>query len=93
MTASGAGGASAQDSDAAKASQGVGGTGAGAEAAQGVQSANQGGGTSPDGAKQHDASKSGSEPLAGRESEHKSGYGGSGGEPRTSSDTREGGGR
>lgn len=92
MTASGgAGGASGRDAEAAKLSQGVGSTGAGAEAAQGVQSANQNGGTSPEGAKQNDTEKSGSEPLTGRESEHKSGYGGDRGAPRTSSDTREGG--
>lgn len=64
-----------------------GGTGAGSEAAQGIEGARDGkegaGGT------RGGASRLGSEPLANREQEHKSGYGGEGGAPRTSSDQRE----
>lgn len=80
----------AQDANAPKGSQGASGTGAGAEAAQGIQSAKQDGGTSPEGAKQQDASRSGSEPLSDRAAEHEGSYGGKGGAPRTSSDQREG---
>jgi len=72
-------------------------TGAGAEAARGVHSVNAGrseggrvgddvstGASSTSG----DAQRAGSEPLGGRTSEHKGGYGGEGGDPRTSSDKR-----
>lgn len=53
-------------------------TGAGNEAAAGIHGTNAGGsGTRP-----------GSEPLEERKNEHKSGYGGEGGAPRTSSDQR-----
>jgi hypothetical protein len=58
-------------------------TGAGGEAAQGIHDANEGG--SPRGG----APRRGSEPLEGREQEHKGSYGGEGGAPRTSSDQRE----
>lgn len=57
---------------------GAGSTGSGSEAARGIHSANQGG----------NSAKPGSEPLERREAEHKSGYGGEGGAPRTSSDQR-----
>jgi hypothetical protein len=80
----------AQDAGAPRGSQGAAGTGAGAEAAQGIESAQQDGGTSPEGAKQKNAARSGSEPLADRAAEHEGGYGGKDGEPRTSSDQREG---
>lgn len=53
-------------------------TGAGNEAAAGIHATNEGG----------SAVRPGSEPLENRENEHKSGYGGEGGEPRTSSDQR-----
>lgn len=59
------------------------GSGAGAEAAQGVHS-RQGGQSAP-----RTDDRSGSEPLEGRGREHKPSYGGEGGEPRTSSDQRE----
>lgn len=53
-------------------------TGAGNEAAAGIHGTNNGGaGVRP-----------GSEPLEERKNEHKSGYGGEGGAPRTSSDQR-----
>jgi len=78
----------AQDAGAPAGSQGAAGTGAGAEAAQGIQSAQQDGGTAPEGAKQRDAARSGSEPLGERAAEHESGYGGKDGAPRTSSDER-----
>ena len=71
--------------------EGTGNTGAGGEAAQGIYDA-QGSGTgrgtaggSLGGADRHD----GPESLADRQQEHKSGYGGEGGAPRTSSDQRE----
>jgi hypothetical protein len=76
----------AQDANAPRGSQGAAGTGAGAEAAQGIQSAQQDGGTSPEGARQQDTSRSGSEPLSDRAAEHEGGYGGKAGTPRTSSD-------
>ena len=71
-------------------------TGAGAEAAEGMHSAP---GRSPkeksgvDNARNEPASgnapgRSGSEPLQERETEHKSGYGGQGSQPKTSSDQR-----
>jgi len=53
-------------------------TGAGSEAAAGIHATNQGG----------SAVRPGSEPLEERKDEHKSGYGGEGGAPRTSSDQR-----
>ena len=59
------------------------GSGAGAEAAQGVHS-RQGGQSAP-----RTDDKAGSEPLEGRGREHKPSYGGEGGQPRTSSDQRE----
>ena len=75
-------------------------TGAGAEAAEGMKSVSgQRGGEptkSDKGAVSPPAKPSadkmahpGSEPLQQREMEHESGYGGKGGEPRTSSDKRE----
>ena len=54
------------------------GTSAGNEAARGIHEQNRKG--SP--------SRPGSEPLEERETEHKSGYGGEGGQPRPSSDQR-----
>lgn len=53
-------------------------TGAGNEAAAGIHGTNAGG----------SGSRPGSEPLDERETEHKSGYGGEAGKPRTSSDQR-----
>ena len=53
-------------------------TGAGNEAAAGIHATNKGGSTV----------RPVSEPLEERDAEHKSGYGGEGGEPRTSSDQR-----
>lgn len=70
----------------------VGKTGAGAEAAEGLHST--------EGRDPHDKSaiesenagnnneRSGSEPLQHRDAEHKSGYGGQQGQPKTSSDQR-----
>ena len=79
--------------------------GAGAEANRGVEGANVQGGTderggskggsgsgSGSGVNQGDrgqGDRAGSEPLTGRQSEHKGSYGGEGGDPRTSSDERE----
>ena len=63
----------------------VGSLGSGNEAAAGMhgaQNAGQGASTAPD------SGRVGSEPLP-RDREHKGGYGGEGGAPRTSSDTRE----
>lgn len=53
-------------------------TGAGNEAAAGIHGTNDGG----------SGKRPGSEPLDERKNEHKSGYGGEGGSPRTSSDQR-----
>lgn len=53
-------------------------TGAGNEAAVGIHGTNSGG----------SGKRPGSEPLDERKNEHKSGYGGEGGAPRTSSDQR-----
>lgn len=65
------------DKSGARGEQG-GATGAGNEAAVGIHGTNDGGsGVRP-----------GSEPLEERKNEHKSGYGGEAGEPRTSSDQR-----
>ena len=78
-------------------------TGAGAEAAEGIHSADgdrdpsersalesepTGRGGSPRNASSGQE-RSGSEPLVDRETEHRSGYGGSGGKPVRSSDQRE----
>ena len=80
--------------------------GAGAEASRGVEGANVRGGTDEQSGSQSGSSgagsgvnqgdrgqgdRAGSEPLRGRESEHKPSYGGEGGSARTSSDQREGG--
>lgn len=69
-------------------------TGAGAEASEGIHGAKGGrdeGAKSSVGDTQADSDqKKGSEPLdKGRTTEHRSGYGGSGGAPVTSSDQRE----
>lgn len=72
-------------------------TGAGAEAAEGTHDAMRDRSPSEnsgvDAASDQNADKGnarrGSEPLTGRDGEHVSGYGGRGGEPRTSSDQRE----
>ena len=56
-------------------------TGAGSEAAEGLRGANKS-------AHGDDEERSGSEPLKHRDAEHKSGYGGEKGEPKTSSDQR-----
>lgn len=70
-------------------------TGAGAEAAEGLHGAGDTGtkaGKPEIGRNAQDqdsAASSGSEPLRGRTTEHKGGYGGEGGAPRTSSDQRE----
>ncbi len=56
-------------------------TGSGAEAARGIHEVNKKGSTGSN-------PKPGSEPLDERENEHKPGYGGEGGKPRTSSDQR-----
>jgi hypothetical protein len=70
-------------------------TGAGAEAAEGIHGAT----TDRDPAERSsvedapigsDDDRAGSEPLADRETEHRSGYGGAGGKPLRSSDQREG---
>ena len=78
-------------------------TGAGAEAAEGIHSADgdrhpsdqsavesteTGRGTSQDAGGSADVGRSGSEPLIDREREHRSGYGGAGGKPVESSDKR-----
>jgi hypothetical protein len=80
-------------------------TGAGAEAAEGIHSADgdrdpsdrsalESQPTGRDGADatggSADVARSGSEPLVDRENEHRSGYGGAGGKPVRSSDQREG---
>jgi hypothetical protein len=69
-------------------------TGAGGEAAEGIHGAkggrNEASETSVTSAKDAGDRKKGSEPLdKGRTTEHRSGYGGSGGTPVTSSDERE----
>jgi hypothetical protein len=56
-------------------------TGAGSEAAEGIHGANT---------ESEASERAGSEPLADRENEHRSGYGGAGGKPVKSSDKREG---
>jgi hypothetical protein len=62
--------------------------GMGSEASEGVHGA-QRGASVQGGTDERAPERPGSEPLSGREREHKSGYGGEGGEPRTSSDQRE----
>lgn len=75
-------------------------TGSGSEASEGIHNAQQGGArdeSEPSGLTGQETGRSardggeraGSEPLAGRENEHRSGYGGAGGTPVNSSDTRE----
>ena len=75
-------------------------SGMGGEANRGVEGAQRGGASIPrgtdegsargaGGADSTDEDRAGSEPLAGREREHKPSYGGEGGSPRTSSDQRE----
>ena len=68
-------------------------TGAGAEAAEGVHSMDEREPTRNSGASRGAAAggegERGSEPLAGRNREHRSGYGGAGGNPVSSSDQRE----
>ncbi len=54
-------------------------TGSGAEAARGIHETNKKGSAEPN-------SRPGSEPLDDRDAQHKPGYGGEGGKPRTSSD-------
>jgi len=63
--------------------------GMGSEASEGVHGAQQAGSEVQGGTDEQSDDQSGSEPLAGRRMEHKSGYGGEGGAPRTSSDQRE----
>lgn len=64
--------------------------GMGSEASEGVHGAQQEGSSDVQGGTdEQSGDRSGSEPLAGRKMEHKSGYGGEGGAPRTSSDQRE----
>jgi hypothetical protein len=71
-------------SDRSKPSGTTGATGAGSEAAEGIHGASE---DRPTGA---DDDRAGSEPLADRENEHRSGYGGAGGKPVRSSDQRDG---
>jgi hypothetical protein len=81
--------------DPSRRKQSSGATGAGSEAAEGIHGAgtdrDQGDRSSveerPTGT---DDERSGSEPLVDRETEHRSGYGGAGGQPVQSSDKREG---
>jgi len=71
-------------------------TGAGAEAAEGMHSTDERDETDKSGVEHkhgepgrgEGAGLSGSEPLRHRETEHKSGYGGEGANPKTSSDQR-----
>ena len=90
-------------SDATRRNDSRGATGAGAEAAEGIHSADGGRDPGDRSALENqptgraDAQSSGkgnqeptgSEPLTDRETEHRSGYGGAGGHPVTSSDQRE----
>lgn len=71
------------------ASSGKGDTGAGSEAAEGIHGAASPSEGAPGQEGTGKAGRPGSEPLHQREHEHRSGYGGEGGEPRTSSDQRE----
>ncbi|MDQ3697820.1 MAG: hypothetical protein M3373_07320 [Gemmatimonadota bacterium] len=75
-------------------------TGAGSEASEGLHAAQQGGRNPSDASSveqagtgrstaEGDVDRAGSEPIEGRSHEHESGYGGRGGEPKTSSDQRE----
>ncbi len=64
-------------------------TGMGAEGAQGIHDTQAQRGATLDHEQREQAGMRGSEPLDGRGSEHKPSYGGEGGAPRTSSDTRE----
>ena len=61
-------------------------TGAGSEAAEGIHGSN--GNPSEEPATEDGVERLGSEPLKHRETEHKSGYGGEGAEPKNSSDQR-----
>ncbi|MDQ6887839.1 MAG: hypothetical protein M3068_11150 [Gemmatimonadota bacterium] len=75
------------------------GAGAGSESARGIQEAGSGSGQRSGGASGGASNRSGEEPqsssamgseaIEGRTQEHESGYGGRGGEPRTSSNERE----
>jgi hypothetical protein len=76
-----------QGESPAAGSPGAGGLGAGAEAATGVHGAD-GKGAQQHPARARDAERPGSEPLD-RDREHASGYGGEGGSPRTSAESRE----
>jgi hypothetical protein len=77
----------------------TGATGSGSEASEGIHAAQQGDRTPSDrssvegaarGSSGHgNVERGGSEPLPDGQGEHESGYGGRGGEPRTSSDQRE----
>ena len=87
-----------EDESGGRADAGERASGAGAEAAQGMHAAADsnredqriGGRTTSTGQRQPgEAGWSGSEPLQGSGQPHTSGYGGQGGEPRTSSDQRE----
>lgn len=74
-------------------------TGTGSEATEGMHNAKQGGARDesatsgltdePTGRSSSGADRSGSEPLVEGGEQHRSGYGGAGGKPVTSSDTRE----
>ena len=65
-------------------------TGIGGEANKGVEGANIQRGTDEEGSRSAPQSdRPGSEPLSGRQSEHKPSYGGEGGDPRTGSHERE----
>jgi hypothetical protein len=70
-------------------SSGKGDTGAGSEAAEGIHGAASSSEGAPRTAGTSEADRPGSEPLHERGREHRSGYGGEGGKPRTSSDQRE----
>ena len=63
-------------------------TGAGSEAARGIRSANPDEHSGVEHAHDDDEEQPGSEPLHHRDAEHKSGYGGEKGKPKTSSDQR-----
>lgn len=63
--------------------------GAGAEGALGIHAAQENKGQQASTGRPGDPERAGSEPLEGRTQEHRSGYGGAGGRPVTSSDTRE----
>jgi hypothetical protein len=64
--------------------------GSGSEAGRGIHGDADADGTQETGrSSRNGADRSGSEPLTGTDEIHKSGYGGEGGAPRTSSDKRE----